>query len=51
MKKNILSAILFEIAAFFWFMSAFAGKDWAFLPIGLCFVALGIIFASDNEGE
>lgn len=51
MKKNKLSAILFEIAALFWFINAVVSKDWVFIPIGLCFVALGIVNARDNEGE
>lgn len=51
MKKNKLSAILFEIAALFWFINAVVSKDWMFIPIGLCFVALGIVNARDNEGD
>ncbi|MCD8323893.1 MAG: hypothetical protein LUC32_02915 [Clostridiales bacterium] len=51
MKKSKMSAILFEIAALFWFINAVVSKDWMFLPIGLCFVALGIVYVRDKEGE
>ncbi len=41
MKK--WSCLLRLLAGFLFILSAFLGKDWVFLPIGLCFVALGVM--------
>lgn len=49
MKRNNLSAILFVIAGILWIVTAFMGQDWMFIPIGLCFVVIGVTFREDKS--
>lgn len=46
MKK--WSCFLYLLAGFLFILSAFLGRNWIYLPIGLCFVALGVVNGTGN---
>lgn len=43
MDKNKMAAVLYEIAAILFIITAIAGKSWVFIPVGLCFAVIGFI--------
>lgn len=42
MDKNKMDAILYEIAAILFIITAIVGKSLVFVPIGLCFSIIGV---------
>lgn len=42
MKNKRLTSILYLISGALFFVAAFIGKNYVFIPIGCCFIVLGI---------
>ena len=50
-KNNKLTQVLYFIAGVCFFISAIIGKNYAFIPIGCCFIVLGIINNINDKGK
>lgn len=52
--RNRMNALLFTVSGICFFVAAWIGKNYVFIPIGCCFVILGITNSkgkSDNGGK
>ncbi len=52
MDKYKITSILYFIAGILFFISSIIGKNYVFIPIGCCFVILGITYSKkDSSGK
>ena len=53
MKSKKLEYILYLISGILFFVAALIGKNYAFIPIGCCFIILGINsgYSKDRNGK
>ena len=50
-NKNKLIVLLNFISGICFFLVALIGKNYVFIPIGCCFVTLGIVNGNNNNKE
>lgn len=50
-NKNKLTAILYFVSSILFFISALIGKNYVFIPIGCCFVVLGIKYNNKKVND
>ena len=48
-NKNKMNAVLFLISGICFFIAAWIGKNYVFIPIGFCFIVLGITNRKDKS--
>lgn len=47
--KKKLTKVLYLLSGILFFIAALINKNYVFIPIGCCFVALGIIYGSEKH--
>ena len=50
-KQNRVAGIIFIIAAIFFLLAAIIGESYYFIPIGCCFIVLGVIFINKKPSN
>lgn len=51
--KNIknMQTVLFVLAGILFFIAALIGKNYVFIPLGCCFIVLGIVTRKDKSKD
>lgn len=49
MNKHKITSILYFIAGILFFMASIIGKNYVYIPIGCCFVILGIKYRKKDS--
>ncbi len=50
-KSKRITALLYFLAAILFFISSIIGKNLVYIPIGCCFICLGIVYSRKKEGD
>lgn len=50
-NKNKLTSILYFISSVLFFIAALIGRNYVFIPIGCCFVILGITYNKKKDDD
>lgn len=51
MENKKLTSILYLISGVLFFVASFIGKNYVFIPIGCCFVVLGITNSNKKDNN
>jgi uncharacterized membrane protein HdeD (DUF308 family) len=46
-----ITELLYLIAGILFFISAIIGKNYVFIPIGCCFICLGIVYGGKKKSD